>query len=133
MNLPEVPLLSILREKMSWLNQRQAVLAQNVSNADVPGYEAKDLKPLDFAQVLKNSTQPQHIGFAVTDPRHISPVDQSSSFDETLAADTQATGSGSSVSQEQEMMKVSDTQAQYQAATNLYAKSIQMMRTAIDR
>jgi flagellar basal-body rod protein FlgB len=133
MNLPEVPLLSILREKMSWLNQRQAVLAQNVSNADVPGYEAKDLKPLDFAQVLKNSTQPQHIGFAVTDPRHISPADQSSSFDETLATDTEAKGSGSSVSQEQEMMKVSDTQAQYQAATNLYAKSIQMMRTAIDR
>lgn len=133
MNLPEVPLLSILREKMSWLNQRQSVLAQNVANADVVGYEAKDLKPLDFAQVLKNSTQSQHIGFAVTDPRHISPIDQSSQFDETLAADTEATGSGSSVSQEQEMMKVSDTQAQYQAATNLYAKSIQMMRTAIDR
>jgi flagellar basal-body rod protein FlgB len=133
MNLPEIPLLGILREKMSWLNQRQSVLAQNVANADVAGYEAKDLKPLDFEQVLKNSTQSTHIAFAVTDPKHISPVDQSSGFDETLAADTEATGSGSSVSPEQEMMKVSETQAQYQAATNLYAKSIQMMRTAIDR
>ncbi len=134
MNLPDVPLLSILREKMSWLNTRQAVLAQNVANADVPGYEAKDLKPLDFAQVLKNSTQPQHIGFAVTDPRHISPNDQSSAFDETARRRTpNRRAGGSSVSPEQEMMKVSDTQAQYQAATNLYAKSIQMMRTAIDR
>jgi flagellar basal-body rod protein FlgB len=31
------------------------------------------------------------------------------------------------------MMKVADTQAQYQAASNLYAKAVSMMRTAIDR
>jgi flagellar basal body rod protein FlgB len=29
------------------------------------------------------------------------------------------------------MIKVSDTQAQYQAATNLYSKALSMMRTAI--
>jgi flagellar basal-body rod protein FlgB len=133
MNLPDVPLLNLLREKMSWLNERQSVLAQNVANADVPGYMAHDLKPLDFEQVLKNSVQSDNVGLTVTDPRHISPGNSSSSFTETLAADSEATPSGGSVSPEQEMMKVADTQAQYQAATNLYAKSIQMMRTAIDR
>jgi flagellar basal-body rod protein FlgB len=133
MNLPDVPLMSILREKMSWLNARQAVLAQNVANADVPGYDAKDLKPLDFEQVLKSTGQPGGIGLSVSDNRHISTDSQASQFAETLSADTETTPAGSSVSQEQEMMKVSDTQAQYQAASNLYAKSIQMMRTAIDR
>jgi len=34
---------------------------------------------------------------------------------------------------EQEMIKVSDTQVQFQAATNLYAKAIGMMKTAIGR
>ena len=29
------------------------------------------------------------------------------------------------------MIKVADTQAQYQAATNLYSKAVGMMRTAI--
>jgi flagellar basal-body rod protein FlgB len=133
MNLPDVPLLSMLREKMSWLNARQAVLSQNVSNADVPGYEARDLQPLDFVQVLKNSTQPGNIGLTMTNARHISPEDRTSPYAETTTADTETLKGGNSVSQEQEMMKVSDTQAQYQAATNLYAKSIQMMRTAIDR
>jgi len=133
MNLPDVPLLTILHQRMSWLNTRQSVLAQNVANEDVPGYEAKDLKPLDFEQVLKNSLQPNNVGLAVTDAMHIAPDNPSSSFTETLSADTEATSAGSSVSPEQEMMKVSDTQAQYQAASNLYAKSIQMMRTAIDR
>ena len=48
MNLPDVPLLSMLRERMSWLNQRQDLLSQNVANADTPGYVARDLKPLNF-------------------------------------------------------------------------------------
>ena len=133
MNIPEVPLLSVLREKMSWLNARQAVLAQNVANADVPGYEAHDLKPLDFEQVLKNSLHPANISLATTDPRHLSPASDASPFEQTETADTETLRGGNSVSQEQEMMKVSDTQAQYQAASNLYAKSVQMMRTAIDR
>jgi flagellar basal body rod protein FlgB len=30
-------------------------------------------------------------------------------------------------------MKMADTQASYQAATNLYAKAVDMMRTAIGR
>jgi flagellar basal-body rod protein FlgB len=35
------------------------------------------------------------------------------------------------VSLEVEMVKVSDTQAQFQAAANLYAKAMTLMRTAI--
>ncbi len=48
MNFTDVPLFSLLRERMSWLNARQGVLSQNVANADAPGYHAQDLKPLDF-------------------------------------------------------------------------------------
>ena len=44
MNLPDIPLFAMLRERMSWLNQRQGVLSQNVANADTPGYGARDLK-----------------------------------------------------------------------------------------
>ena len=46
MDLPDVPLMSMLRTRMSWLHQRQDVLAQNVANADTPKYVAHDLKPL---------------------------------------------------------------------------------------
>ena len=42
----------MLRERMTWLNQRQDVLSQNVANADTPGYVARDLKPLDFDDML---------------------------------------------------------------------------------
>ena len=55
MNLPDVPLFSMLRERMTWLNQRQDLLSQNVANADTPGYVARDLKPLDFEQALSQA------------------------------------------------------------------------------
>ena len=55
MNLPDIPLLSMLRTRMSWLNQRQDVLTQNVANADTPGYKSQDI---DFQQELQRLSEP---------------------------------------------------------------------------
>jgi len=131
MSLPEIPLLGILRERMSWLSARQDVLSQNVANADTPGYSARDVKPIDFQDILKGEAQSAP-GLTVTDPRHIAVApDASSTFENTDAPDTESNPSGNTVSLEQEMIKVADTQGQYQAAANLYSKAIGMLRTAI--
>src|SRR5271167_16115 len=135
MDLPDIPLLSMLKTRMSWLNQRQDVLTENVANADTPGYVAHDLKKLDFADTLANTNGPSQAAsqLIVTDPRHISlpATAGKSSFEDVEVRDTAANPDGNSVSLEQEMIKVSDTQAQFQAATNLYSKAMSMMRTAI--
>ena len=66
-------------------------------------------------------------------PPHLYPdVGRTSGFGDYAAPDVEAPLNGNSVSLEEEMMKVADTQAHYQAATNLYARAINMMRTAID-
>jgi flagellar basal-body rod protein FlgB len=130
MNLPDVPLLAMLRERMSWLNQRQDVLSQNVSNADTPGYVARDLKALDFDSVLKQSAGGGQM--TITDPRHIAiGPSQMGKFEDHETPDQESDPTGNSVALEEEMIKVSDTQAQFQAAANLYAKTITMMKTAI--
>lgn len=134
MNLPAIPLLDMLRERMAWLNQRQNVLSQNVANADTPGYVARDMKPLDFQSLLDKSAMGSGSQLVVTDPRHITMTsDAVQSADEQASGEAATNPNGNSVSIEEEMMKVADTQAQYQAATNLYAKAIGMMRTAIDK
>ncbi|HEY2069317.1 MAG TPA: flagellar basal body rod protein FlgB [Rhizomicrobium sp.] len=131
MNLSEVPLLGILRERMSWLNARQGVLSQNVANADTPGYLARDVKPVDFSDILKGESHSSQ-GLTVTDPRHIAlPSNDSSSFENTDTPDTDSNPTGNTVSLEEEMIKVADTQAQYAAAANLYSKAMGMLRTAI--
>ncbi len=132
MNLPELPLLSMLRQQMTWLQARQSVLSQNVSNADTPGYTANDLKPMDFDKMLQgNDSKFQH-GLTTTDSRHIA-ITPSSQGIGANSPDIEATSTGASVSLEQEMIKVSETQAEFQAATNLYSKSLSMMRTALGK
>lgn len=134
MNLPDIPFFSMLRERMSWLSAREQVLSQNVSNVDTPSYTAQDLKPLDFEQLLRKakSPSPATSGLLTDDPKHIqiSPK-QMNDFGSYDTPDTESSPSGNSVSLEAEMIKVSDTQAQFEAASNLYTKAMQLMRTAI--
>ena len=54
-----------------------------------------------------------------------------SKFEDYETPDQESNPDGNAVSLEQEMIKVSDTQAQFQAAANLYAKTMTMMKTAI--
>ena len=54
-------------------------------------------------------------------------------FDDHETPDQEFNPNGNAVSLEVEMIKVSETQAQYQAAANLYAKAMTMMKTAIGR
>jgi flagellar basal-body rod protein FlgB len=135
MQLSEAPLLSLLRERMSWLNARQSVLSQNIANSDSPGYVARDLKPLDFESILQQSAQSQNFsGLSATNPRHIAiQTGAMDGFPDAASPDTEANPTGNTVSLEDEMIKVADTQGQYQAAANLYAKAIGMMRTAIGK
>jgi flagellar basal-body rod protein FlgB len=130
MNLPDVPLLSMLRERMTWLHQRQDLLSQNVANADTPHYVARDLKPLDFANALDVSRH--GAAMLTTNARHIA-LSQShgGQFEDHEAPDQVADPNGNAVSLETQMIKVSETQAEFQAAANLYAKAMTLMKTAI--
>ena len=96
---------------------------------------AHDLKPLDFQTLLKNSTQENGFdgGLTTTNPRHIAIDSGAASSAGDPASDDQVSTTGNTVSLEDEMIKVSDTQAQYQAATNLYSKACRLMRTAIGK
>ena len=133
MNMPDIPLLGLLRERMSWLNARQTLLSQNVANADSPGYGAQDLKPLDFEALLRGASPANDRGLLVTDPRHIQPVSPNAQFDQMAAPDGAGDMTGNTVSLEGEMIKVADTQAQFQAASNLYSKAVNLLRTAIGK
>jgi flagellar basal-body rod protein FlgB len=130
MNMPEVPLLAMLRERMTWLHQRQDLLSQNVANADTPGYSARDLKPLDFDQLLKGSSG-RGSAMVTTNPRHIAVGVSGAGHFEEHATPSASNPNGNAVSLEMEMIKVADTQAQFAAASNLYSKAMTLMRRAI--
>ena len=43
MDFGKLPIFDVLARRMGWLGQRQEVLAQNIANADTPGYQRKML------------------------------------------------------------------------------------------
>lgn len=132
MGLMNVPLVSMLKRSMGWLKDRQSVLSQNVANADTPKYTPHDLKKIDFEQEMRSSAPPTGSGLAMdrTNPMHMS-APTMTPYQEVETRDKETDPTGNSVSLEEEMIKVANTQAEYQQASNLYGKTLTMMKTAI--
>ena len=121
-----------MAKRLSWLGQRQQVLANNVANADTPGYRARDLKAMSFKRVLGG--EGAKLGMAATNAAHLAGRSGKSAPNLVEKVDShEIVISGNSVSLEEEMMKVSKTMMDYQLTTNLYSKHIKMIKTALGR
>ncbi|BBF91856.1 flagellar basal body rod protein FlgB [Blastochloris tepida] len=135
MILADVPLVGMLKTRMGWLQSRQRVLAQNVAHADTPGFRARDLEPVDFKKILTQVPM-QRTAMAVTNPEHIAGA---ASVETDRFGQPRASGkfeirpSGNAVALEEEMMKVAQTQLDYQTATSLYSRSLGLIKTALGK
>lgn len=97
-------LFELASRHMTWLAQRQSVIAGNVANADTPGYRAQDVRP--FEAVLDSSAP----SMAVTQPGHFAYTQPMSEPSDLQAGKTWGTShSGNSVSLESELLKASES------------------------
>ena len=121
-------LFDVLSQRLSWLNQKQGVIAENVANASTPGYKQLDVTPLTFGDAMKKAS----IGMAVTDPRHIVPPSMAGVNAKTFQSkDTAVSLSGNSVDLEQQMAEVSKNTVDYQMMTSVYHKMLALMKISI--
>lgn len=128
MPMSDMPLFTMLRTKMKWHSERQNVLAENVANADMPGYRAQELSELKF-------DVPVSLGPQRTSLSHLGAGGIGSQPD-LFRRDTMAfeiTPQGNSVSLEDEMIKIGENQQDYQAAATLYQRSLDILRTALGK
>ncbi|MGE0230616.1 MAG: flagellar basal body rod protein FlgB [Flavobacteriaceae bacterium] len=127
----DLPIIGALKERMHWQQARQTVLAQNVANADSPGYRARDLAEPDFSALLARGTGP-----ARTNAGHMTLASTGMGPESWRAGEAgsfETTPSGNSVDLEDEMMKVAQNQMDYQMATTLYSRGMGLLRTALGR
>jgi flagellar basal-body rod protein FlgB len=133
MSVVDLPLFSVLKSRMRWLEERQKVLAENVANANTPNYRTRDLKQLDFNAEL-NATAPPRIQLGATAPAHITTsVSESSAYPQAPRGGFETKPSGNAVVLEEEMMKVAQTQMDHQTVTSLYARGLALLKTAIGK
>lgn len=129
MAISDMPILSMLRTRMQWHQERQRVLAENVANADTPGFHPRDLAAPTFERAL---AQTQAVTLAQTDPVHLS----GGGGRETFKAEQQhfaVRPMGNAVHLEDEMMKVAENQMDYQAASSLYGRSLSLIKLALGK
>ena len=127
-----ISFLSALGTRMSWLGDRQKLVAENVANASTPGFKPKDLTPQDFAAMVEGQSQGGGLGLTLTNAMHIAPSDMSSSGAKTITSpDSETTMDGNSVVLEEEMLKMSESRMQFEAAVGFYEKAQNLLRMAI--
>jgi flagellar basal-body rod protein FlgB len=129
MDFTRLPLFQTMQTRLSYLSARQSVIAENVANADTPGYRARDIREPDFAGIMAGEAMPASL--AVTNPLHIASTSASPrGFRAEDMPDAESTPNGNSVDLEQQMMKSSDVQMDYAVVTQLYRKALGLIRMA---
>lgn len=136
MAITDIPIFSMLRTKMNWNQERQKVLAENVANSDTPNFRERDLvapKFEDPGAIVARPVMP--VALAATEPGHIGGMTLSgeTAFTTQSKGNYEVRPTGNSVNLEDEMMKVSANQMDYQAATALYSRSLNLLKVALGK
>ena len=130
----DVPLLSMLTNRLGYLNQRQKLIAQNVANSDTPGYAPQDLKPFAIStQMAQQALQLASVSTTTTNPAHIAGIAPAAPtpWGPQNAPDSETRVDGNQVVLEEEMMKMNDARMNYDAAIGFYEKANTMLSTAM--
>ena len=135
MGITDIPILSMLRTRLDWSQARQRILADNVANADTPHFRGRDLAPLKFDDPpLITPTTVPGIALTRTASSHMEGVGLSQSpFPNKNASVYEVRPAGNAVNLEEEMMKVAANQMDFQTATALYTRSLNLIKTALGK
>ena len=132
---------SALKNRMRFLQARQKLLAENVANADTPGYKPKDIREVgvdpasrgsDAARRMASAAYGSGVALAATSPGHITRSAGGGGGD-TKGASFETRPSGNAVNLEDEMLKVSQNHIDFQTAANIYQRGIATLKIALGR
>jgi flagellar basal-body rod protein FlgB len=134
MDINAIPLFSMLKSRLSYINAREQLISQNVANADSSSYTPQDLQSFDVNKALEAAAGPETgvIQTATTEPGHLQPKTLQSSVQWKVidTEDSQSTLSGNKVTLEDEMAKMSDSRMDYEAAVGFYQKAMSLLQMA---
>ena len=135
MTLNDIPLFAMLKGKMSYTNERQTLIAQNVANADTPGYMPRDMKPMNFDQAVKNAQSSPVLSAVRTNSAHMQLTQNSvaGADGDQASEDSEVRLDGNHVVLEDQMMKLTQAKMDYDTAVGFYQQSMQMLQTAIKK
>lgn len=126
MDPTRINLFDLADRRLAWADRRQAVLAQNVANANTPGFRPRDVVP--FAATLADAAG---ASLARTDSGHLAGTSDPGLLGARAARPSGREPDGNAVSLDQELTKVADTETTQSLVTAIYHKYLGLFRTAL--
>jgi flagellar basal-body rod protein FlgB len=132
MDLTSLKLFKMATTRMDWAAQRQKVLAQNIANADTPDYRPKDVKEINFKDVLRG-TAAAPVNVARTNVNHLKGTipEQDRFRSQGLPKTFEESPDGNQVIIEEQMQKVGNTRTEYNTAVTLMSSHMKMLSIAL--
>lgn len=106
------------------------LIASNIANVDTPGYVSKDLK---FDHVLKQNADELNIAMKVTNPKHMTDGVSGILNNEIVENPNPGRPDGNNVNIDEEMLKLSENNIQYNVAVQLLAKHMAHIKDSIQQ
>ena len=122
----DLELMRMANAMASHASTRQSAVAQNVANADTPGYRAVDVT--SFAQSYAEAQS----GMRTTRPAHIGATPGMLEAYE-VDPDGRESPNGNTVALEAEMMKANEVRHQHDMALAIYQTALDILRMSIGR
>ncbi len=127
MDVSGVGLFALAERRLAWLDKRQALLAENVANADTPGWQ-----PRDASAFVASLAGAGAATLATTHRNHLSGT-AGNSGEPVRSRPSARAPDGNAVSLDEQLMRVADTETSQETVTSLYSKYIGMFRLALGR
>ncbi|MDF1682106.1 flagellar basal body protein [Ponticaulis sp.] len=129
----DLSVFQLLNNRLNMLETRQKTVAENVANANTPGYVPNDVDQAAFERSLSRYSQPSvgSVGLATTQNGHIQGTAAPGPLVRTLSTpDSEVTMDGNAVVVEEQMLRLNQTRADFDTALSLYQKGLSLIRLA---
>jgi flagellar basal-body rod protein FlgB len=134
----DAPVMALLRQSLSYYSDRQEVLANNVANANTPGFTPQDISQDSFrdaleAQMAGRRARSGGVTMQTSQEGHMNgrPAASSNSWKAEASPDSQTTINGNSVVLEEQMVRAQENRLRYETAMSIYQKNLNLIRMAI--
>ena len=127
MDPTRIGLFSLAEQRLAWTDRRQTLLAENIANADTPGWRPRDVLP--FATLLSGAQRP--LTPVQTEPGDMAGLPPEIATAQDSTGPTAPDGNG--VQLDMQLSRVADTETTQRLTTDLYMKYLGFFRTALGR
>jgi len=128
----------VLEQVVKFTQARHGVLAGNIANMDTPGYQTRDLSPVEFQEKLKEAIEARSesaVSPTYAMEAHLQGIDRSGGQSGIEGVSDSVKGilfhDGNDVSMERQVTEIAKNQAQHNLALSIMTAQFRLLRAAI--